>query len=269
MIFAKIDAGLDAHPKVRRAGRDGREVFLFLLRKNAMADFNGRIPSSHLDPWYLADQLMMSEEEARNGLSRAVTAGLIVESEGHCVILGWDDEWAKRPLTNLERQHRFRAKTHNQRVLDVESVVCNEASVTVNEVNEINGSEESREDKKKKVRAPRSAPPDVCFELADVLRDLVLAEQPTNALANKPWPPVRAKWAQEFAEAISKDRRTPEAMGAMLRWVFHGQTGHARYVVRAPAKLRQKYDDIELRMRQSPSSNGEQLPLTVNLENYQ
>ena len=31
MIFAKIDAGLDAHPKVRRAGRNGAIILAHFL----------------------------------------------------------------------------------------------------------------------------------------------------------------------------------------------------------------------------------------------
>ena len=108
--FAKVDADLDNHPKVRRAGRNGREVFLFVLRRNASLDRSGRVPTSYIEPWYRADQLMMSEADAADGVSRIVTAGLVTLRDGHAVIAGWDDEWAKAPLDEAERKRREREK---------------------------------------------------------------------------------------------------------------------------------------------------------------
>lgn len=108
--FAKMDADLDSHPKVRKAGRVGREVFLFVLRRNAALDRSGRVPATYVEPWYLADQLMMSEDEACHGLSRTVTAGLLSLDDGHVSICGWSDEWAKAPLDEAERKRREREK---------------------------------------------------------------------------------------------------------------------------------------------------------------
>jgi len=108
--FAKMDADLDGHPKVRKAGRDGREVFLFVLRRNAALDRSGRVPATYVEPWYLADQLMMSEDEACHGLSRTVTAGLLAIQDGHVSICGWSDEWAKAPLDEAERKRRERER---------------------------------------------------------------------------------------------------------------------------------------------------------------
>lgn len=108
--FAKVDADLDNHPKVRRAGRNGREVFLFVLRRNASLDRSGRVPMSYIEPWYLADQLMMSEADAADGVSRIVTTGLVTLRDGHAVIAGWSDEWAKAPLDEAERKRRERER---------------------------------------------------------------------------------------------------------------------------------------------------------------
>lgn len=109
--FAKMAANLDGHPKVRRAGRNGREVFLFVLRKNAELDRSGRVPLSHVEPWFLADQLMMSENDARDGLARAIKFGLLASDDCDVSIVGWDDEWAKAPLTEAERKARQRSVT--------------------------------------------------------------------------------------------------------------------------------------------------------------
>src|SRR3990167_1240587 len=108
--FAKMAPGIAGHPKIRRAGRNGREVFLFVLRRNADLDRSGRVPISYVEPWYLADQLMMSEEEAVDGLAKCVTAGLLKRHQDHMSISGWDDEWAKAPLDEAERKRRQREK---------------------------------------------------------------------------------------------------------------------------------------------------------------
>lgn len=108
--WAKMASNLDSHPRVRAAGRDGREVYLFILRRNAELDLHGLVPKIHVEPWYVAYELMIDQVTARNGVSRCVTAGLLHESETCFVISGWDDEWAKKPLTNAERQAKFREK---------------------------------------------------------------------------------------------------------------------------------------------------------------
>ncbi len=165
MIFAKVAANLDTHPKIRKAGRDGREVFLFVLRKNAELDLSGVIPAAHVETWYLAEQLMMTELDASNGLSRCVTAGLL-RIEGHAyAIAGWGDEWAKRPLTNAERQSKYRAKTDTS-VAGVDKVTnSNDARryETLSNVVEESRSEKSRGEERRVEKRARArgttAPP--------------------------------------------------------------------------------------------------------------
>ena len=48
--WCKVSASLDSHPKIRRAGNLGRQVFEFALRRNAEIDGVGVIPRHHLDP---------------------------------------------------------------------------------------------------------------------------------------------------------------------------------------------------------------------------
>ncbi len=132
--FCQVDAHLDTNPKIRRAGRDGREIFLFLLRRVAVGNTSGTVPLKYLEPWYLADQLMMSEDEARNGTSRAVTSNLIVldETAGVVRVVGWADEWGRRPMTGAERMEKLRSKrpeTHND-VTDSDAVSSPTVTVT-------------------------------------------------------------------------------------------------------------------------------------------
>jgi hypothetical protein len=108
--WCKVASNLDSHPKIRRAGRLGREVFLFALRRNAEPGnpVPGRLPADELEPWYVADQLQMSEVEAVTGVTAAIAAGLIAKDGNSYVIVSWKDGWGKGGGTNAERQARHR-----------------------------------------------------------------------------------------------------------------------------------------------------------------
>jgi hypothetical protein len=121
--WCKVASNLDSHPKIRRAGRNGREVFLFALRKNAEPNnpVPGLLPAAIMEPWYLADQLMMSEAEASDGLTRAVSAGLISQN-GECwSIHGWGDEWGKVPADGAARTRKWRESKGVTTVTDTPS----------------------------------------------------------------------------------------------------------------------------------------------------
>lgn len=108
--WCKVASNLDSHPKIRKAGRYGREVFLFALRRNAEPDnpVPGRLPAAILEPWFIADQLMMPESEAVTGVTACVTAGLLLQDGESWLIDGWDDDWGKRPLSVGERVSKHR-----------------------------------------------------------------------------------------------------------------------------------------------------------------
>lgn len=104
-------ADLDSHPKILKAGADGREVFLFLLRRNAQMDYEGRLPLSELEPTFISHHLMRDESTVSHGLSRCVTAGLLERDIDFWGISGWDEEWSKRAMTAAERKAKSRAKS--------------------------------------------------------------------------------------------------------------------------------------------------------------
>lgn len=119
-VFAKLAIDLHRNPKVRKAGRLGREVFIFCLCVNADRGATGRLPAEYLEPWFLADALQISEEEAREGLERAVAARLIdmrPDMSGHLV--GWDDEeWGRSragSMTEAERKQAQRDRSRNRK----------------------------------------------------------------------------------------------------------------------------------------------------------
>lgn len=117
--FAKIAADLDTNPKVRRAGRNGREVFCFILRRVALHKAQGRVPVSNVDPWYLADQLQMTEADAEQGLAACLRPyqdrpGLLEIKGGDVVVTGWNDDWGRYPMDEAERKRRERARERAQ-----------------------------------------------------------------------------------------------------------------------------------------------------------
>lgn len=108
--WCKVASNLDSHPKIRKGGRNAREVFLFALRRNAdpTNPVPGYLPEGILDPWFIADQLMMTEAEAADGIARAESAQLIAREGRGWRIIGWEDEWGKRPATGAERTRKWR-----------------------------------------------------------------------------------------------------------------------------------------------------------------
>lgn len=110
LIYSKLDANFFSNQKVIRAGRDGRDVYLHALCQNAQRGAQGWIPIADVEPWYVARQTDLSEDEARNGLQLACNAGLVTCDDERVTICGWDDEWSRQPLTNAERQAKFRTR---------------------------------------------------------------------------------------------------------------------------------------------------------------
>ncbi len=110
--FAQVDANLDLNPKIRKAGRDGREVFEFILRRNAAIDGNGSVAIKYIDPDYLADILMMSPKEAANGTKRAASADLIkLDTDlGVVWIIGWTEEWGRKAKSGAQRTETWRER---------------------------------------------------------------------------------------------------------------------------------------------------------------
>jgi len=86
-LWAKIDAGFHRNPKVRKAGRDGREVYLWLLLCNRAHDFDGQIPAHYADPKYISGELEMRPGLVAAALARCVAAELIVMTAESIVAL--------------------------------------------------------------------------------------------------------------------------------------------------------------------------------------
>ncbi len=153
--WCKVSAALDSHPRIRRAGNLGRQVFEFALRRNAELDRNGVIPAEHLDPSYLADVLMFSEQDAVTGLSGCVRTGLLASDGDQYVICGWDDAWGKYPMTEAERKRISRARYRN----NTTSEKCPDTIVTESDGPECHRSDQIRSEEIRGEEIRLGAPP--------------------------------------------------------------------------------------------------------------
>jgi uncharacterized phage protein (TIGR02220 family) len=147
-LFAKVDANLDTNAKIVQAGRFGREVFEFLLRRNRINGAKGWVPAVEADPGYLSRMLWMPLEEANQGVTACVTAALIRVEPPRVVILGWDEDWGAFAKSNAERQQSYRDR--QSRNGERNAVVTSNAS---------NGSEKIRSEKKRSDQKERESAP--------------------------------------------------------------------------------------------------------------
>lgn len=143
--FAKVAGNLHQNRKVRRAGRAAREVFVFALCQNALHDGDGTFAASDFTDFeYLADQLVTEVTDVRYGFERAIEFGLLAISGDRVVICGWDDDWSRRPLTNAERQAKYRS-AHKVGVTEVTTSALPVTPVVTSNVGEERRGEEIRE----------------------------------------------------------------------------------------------------------------------------
>lgn len=109
--FAKMSSGLDRSRKIRKGGREAREVFLWVLRRVSDRNSAGWIPAEEIEDLdFLAEDLMTPVTDVRHGVTRCLEVDLIHRSgDGRVFVTGWDEEWgARKPLTGAERTKRWR-----------------------------------------------------------------------------------------------------------------------------------------------------------------
>lgn len=127
-IFAKLDPGFFENRKVIRAGRNGRDMYLFTLCENADRGARGFISLADAEPWYVAHRLGITEDEARDGLDRAFAAGLLERDGDRLVIVGWDDDWSRLPKTDAQRAKEYRERTNGVTIRHKDNVTSHAES---------------------------------------------------------------------------------------------------------------------------------------------
>ena len=151
-IFAQVDGNLDTNPKIRKAGSFGRQVFEFVLRRNALRGFKGFVPIAFIDADYLAELLMIDSSDAVTGVTKAVTAKLIAidEAAGVVRIVGWHESWGRRAKEGKERTREYRER---KRLEEQQAVTSGDAGddgpsqVTTGDESDGSRSEEKRDQK--------------------------------------------------------------------------------------------------------------------------
>ncbi len=124
VVFAKLAPDLHRHPKIRKGGRDARDVFVFALCVNADHGATGIIGAAYVDPWYLSDALLVDQDTARRGLEKCIEVRLLeMLPDGSARIVGWDeDEWGRArhgSMTEAERKALKRAEVKAARMAAV------------------------------------------------------------------------------------------------------------------------------------------------------
>jgi hypothetical protein len=134
-------------------------VFCFLLRRNALLELDGEIPATNVSPEYLARQLDMPVTEARDGVTAAVTSGLIA-IEGDVVrFVGWDEGW-QGPRSDAERAAAYRQKKALKPAKPPEPVTQRHVTpVTDRDASRgVTDLEEKREEKKRREKRKTTPP---------------------------------------------------------------------------------------------------------------
>jgi len=153
--WCKVSSGLARHPKVRKAGNLGRQVYEHALRMNADPGnpIPGTVRGSHMEDWFIADELQMSVTDAVTGLKATLDVGLIRKDGDAYYIVGWDDWWSRGGAkTNSERQHEWRQrKARNGEVT---------ANVTRNESNAIRVEKKREEERRGEEIGERASAPE-------------------------------------------------------------------------------------------------------------
>lgn len=157
IVFCQIDAHLDTNPKIREGGRNAREVFEFVLRRCAIARSAGVLPDRYIGIGYLAEQLMMTESDARDGVLRAVTSRLLeINETSHTVkVVGWSEEWGRYAQTHAQRQAAYRARKAANLHSGVTKCDASTSRVTVGDKSD--ALDKSRLEKNSRGTKPRTA----------------------------------------------------------------------------------------------------------------
>lgn len=217
--WCKVASNLDSHPKIRKAGRHGREIFLFALRRNAEPHNKviGSISADELGPEYLADILQMPVTDAVTGVTAAVTAGLLVQEGTRFRIVGWEEGWGKDNGTGAERTARYR---ENKKLREsVTPVTSRDVTPVTSDTCDI---EEKRLEERRTLSVP--AAPAESGDLFGSLKAKVDAATVDVGKQRAKKPPAESKAPAPHQPAIEHfDTRYSEAYGCRPEWRASGE----------------------------------------------
>lgn len=240
-IFAQLDHDLHNNPKVRRAGRDGRDVFVFVLCKNASRGFQGYIPARYLEVDYLAEQLGCSEAEAESGIARAIKAELIAIEGDAVTLVGWGDEYSRLPMSAAERQRRHRATkggtgaenareranpADGQNPQEIQDHVTK--SRDMSRGHECHASEKRREEKNRERERDNGPPADRGPSVPEVAPLRLVPDSPAVPKASRKRP--RTRWPEGWSPAFVAPPEGVDPAFELERWRNYCQANDTMWV---------------------------------------
>lgn len=239
--WAKMAANLDRNPKVRAAGADAREVFLFFLRVNRDLGTDGSFPSLYGGPAYLAEVLMRDVTHVTLALARGQEHGLFEISPEAVRIVGWDDDW-RSPKTAAQRvrEHRERKRAAVTRCNEVKR---DETRVTAR--GEERRGEEKRREKKKSSSPVAPISPAEAVELAELLATRIGERLPTSKAASSREACVR-RWASDLDKLSRIDGHAWPRIREVLEWSQRDPFWQGNIL--SGGKLREKFDTLAAQM---------------------
>ena len=223
--WAKMATDIHMNPRVHASGRDGREVFMYLLLLHGgrQGQWDGTIPAKSIPSLkVMGGQLQMPEEAVANGL-RACSAPDIalidVLPNGDIAILGWSDEWRSKAMTDAERAKKYRSfkavpekrhenvtatvTHHNDPVTPVtEGVTC----LTL--PSSSSSSSQSFPDAREPVRRPALPPPATAMRVAQRLAAAVGHVSGAEL----------TRWGWELDRAMREQGATESALVVAIDW---------------------------------------------------
>ncbi len=261
--WCKVASNLDSHPKIRKAGRLGREVFLFALRRNAEPGnpIPGRIPKDELADWYVADLLQMTRDEAVTGVTAAVTAGLLTLEGDAYQIVAWKGGWGKDNIGGADRTAKWRENKKLE--------TCDKPR-DARDVTECHG-DTSDTDKTRLDKTIQTPPSQVDLALATILILEVAKNNPRHAvtrLTGAEKDKRLAKWADHVRLMREVDQHTEAEIKAVIRWCQADNFWKSN--IQSTEKLREKWDTLVAQMsrggqRPAPQRQSEQPKLVFTI----
>lgn len=213
-IFAQMAAGLDSNRKVMKAGRDGRDVFLWVLRQIALRASEGWVPAREVeDSEWLARVLMCKPREARDGLARAIDAELLKLDGDRCYAVGWTPSHGRTAQTGAERQSRYieRKKAESHIASDA-PVTAPSAPVTASDGSD--GSDEVTQGRKEGKKEKKEDEPAKPTPLKLVPTG---PEVPNRKPASGPHAEVIACFTEHYTRAYGTSPTWGPKQGAMVK----------------------------------------------------
>jgi hypothetical protein len=201
MTWAKIDSGLHLNPKIRMAGADAREVFIYIVLANAGQSADGTLAGHYANAAFLADALQRDEETIRNALKRCVTFRLLHVTDEEVSIVGWDSEWRTPKSTSRVQKHREKKRLQ---ALDEDETLRNvtETLQGVSETHETPRERERAEEREREIAPKKRA-----------------SQIPDSWQPNKKHIAKASEDRTDIAEAVESFRDHHQAKGsAMKSW---------------------------------------------------